>query len=409
LIKVERIRKDLETLARFTATPGKGVTRMAFTPEERQARDYLEQEMRSIGLEVYTDAAGNLFGRRAGREPGAPVVMLGSHIDSVKSGGPFDGAAGVVAALEIARALQELGKETVHPIEVVVMTEEEGARFGSGLYGSRAMVDGISPEEMTGTFDEEGISKAEAMRAFGLDPDRVREAVRKPGSVKAFLELHIEQGPILEAAGTKIGIVESIVGIKTIFVTINGSADHAGTTPMPMRRDALVGASQVITAINRIAREAGENTVGTVGMLQVKPGSSNVVPAEVKFSIDFRDGKNEVIERVEREIKKELAAVCEAANLTYTWEEALAVPPVATEPKIIDIVAEAARRRNISYRLMPSGAGHDAMVMARLAPVGLLFVPSRGGKSHCPEEWTDYEDIALGAELYLDAVLALAQ
>lgn len=283
MIKVERIRKDLETLARFTATPGKGVTRMAFTPEERQARDYLEQEMRSIGLEVYTDAAGNLFGRRAGREPGAPVVMLGSHIDSVKSGGPFDGAAGVVAALEIARALQELGKETVHPIEVVVMTEEEGARFGSGLYGSRAMVDGISPEEMTGTFDEEGISKAEAMRAFGLDPDRVREAVRKPGSVKAFLELHIEQGPILEAAGTKIGIVESIVGIKTIFVTINGSADHAGTTPMPMRRDALVGASQVITAINRIAREAGENTVGTVGMLQVKPGSSNVVPAEVKL------------------------------------------------------------------------------------------------------------------------------
>ncbi|HHW55761.1 MAG: Zn-dependent hydrolase [bacterium] len=409
MIKVERIRKDLETLAQFTATPGAGVTRMAFSPEERQAREYLQREMEAIGLEVYTDAVGNLFGRRAGKDPEAPVVMIGSHIDSVKNGGPFDGAAGVVAALEIARALQDMGKETVHPIEVVVMTEEEGGRFGSGLFGSRAMVDGISQEELTGTFDEERISKAEAMKAFGLDPDKVREAVRKPGSVKAFLELHIEQGPVLESTGTKIGIVESIVGIRTFFVTIYGSADHAGTTPMNMRRDALVAASRVITAIDGIAREAGENTVGTVGSIQVKPGSNNVVPAEVRFSIDLRDGDNEVIERATAKIKQVLAEVCEAANLTYTWEEALSVPPVATEAKIIDIVAEAAQRKNISFRMMPSGAGHDAMVMARLAPVGLLFVPSRDGKSHCPEEWTDYEDIALGAELYLDAVLALAQ
>lgn len=409
MIKVERIRKDLETLAQFTATPGEGVTRMAFSPEERQAREYLQREMEAIGLEVYTDAVGNLFGRRAGKDPEAPVVMIGSHIDSVKNGGPFDGAAGVVAALEIARALQDMGKETVHPIEVVVMTEEEGGRFGSGLFGSRAMVDGISQEELTGTFDEERISKAEAMKAFGLDPDKVREAVRKPGSVKAFLELHIEQGPVLESTGTKIGIVESIVGIRTFFVTIYGSADHAGTTPMNMRRDALVAASRVITAIDGIAREAGENTVGTVGSIQVKPGSNNVVPAEVRFSIDLRDGDNEVIERATAKIKQVLAEVCEAANLTYTWEEALSVPPVATEAKIIDIVAEAAQRKNISFRMMPSGAGHDAMVMARLAPVGLLFVPSRDGKSHCPEEWTDYEDIALGAELYLDAVLALAQ
>jgi allantoate deiminase len=382
---------------------------MAFSPEERQAREYLQREMEAIGLEVYTDAVGNLFGRRAGKDPEAPVVMIGSHIDSVKNGGPFDGAAGVVAALEIARALQDMGKETVHPIEVVVMTEEEGGRFGSGLFGSRAMVDGISQEELTGTFDEERISKAEAMKAFGLDPDKVREAVRKPGSVKAFLELHIEQGPVLESTGTKIGIVESIVGIRTFFVTIYGSADHAGTTPMNMRRDALVAASRVITAIDGIAREAGENTVGTVGSIQVKPGSNNVVPAEVRFSIDLRDGDNEVIERATAKIKQVLAEVCEAANLTYTWEEALSVPPVATEAKIIDIVAEAAQRKNISFRMMPSGAGHDAMVMARLAPVGLLFVPSRDGKSHCPEEWTDYEDIALGAELYLDAVLALAQ
>lgn len=409
MIKVERIRKDLETLAQFTATPGAGVTRMAFSPEERQAREYLQREMEAIGLEVYTDAVGNLFGRRAGKDPEAPVVMIGSHIDSVKNGGPFDGAAGVVAALEIARALQDMGKETVHPIEVVVMTEEEGGRFGSGLFGSRAIVDGISQEELTGTFDEERISKAEAMKAFGLDPDKVREAVRKPGSVKAFLELHIEQGPVLESTGTKIGIVESIVGIRTFFVTIYGSADHAGTTPMNMRRDALVAASRVITAIDGIAREAGENTVGTVGSIQVKPGSNNVVPAEVRFSIDLRDGDNEVIERATAKIKQVLAEVCEAANLTYTWEEALSVPPVATEAKIIDIVAEAAQRKNISFRMMPSGAGHDAMVMARLAPVGLLFVPSRDGKSHCPEEWTDYEDIALGAELYLDAVLALAQ
>ncbi|MGI6142298.1 MAG: Zn-dependent hydrolase [bacterium] len=409
MIKVERVRRDLETLAQYTATPGEGITRMAFTPEERQARDYLKREMQAIGLEVYTDAAGNMFGRRAGKDPEAPVVMIGSHIDSVKNGGRFDGAAGVVTALEIARALQELGKETVHPIEFAVLTEEEGGRFGAGLYGSRAMTDGISQEEVTGTFDQQGISKAEAMKAFGLAPDRVKDAVRKPGSIKAFLELHVEQGPVLEATGTRIGIVESIVGIRTFFVTITGSADHAGTTPMDMRRDALVGASQVITAINRIARETGENTVATVGTLQVKPGAFNIVPAEVKFSIDLRDGNNEVIEGAATKIKKVVAEVCKSLHLTYGWEQALAVPPVATEAKIIDIVAEAARRKNISFRVMPSGAGHDAMVMAKLASVGLLFVPSRGGKSHCPEEWTDYEDIALGAELYLDAVLALAQ
>ncbi|NLJ33925.1 MAG: Zn-dependent hydrolase [Firmicutes bacterium] len=409
LIRVERIKRDLEALAQFTATPGKGITRMAFTPEERRARDYLAGEMKAAGLEVYTDAAGNLFGRRPGKNPKAAVVMVGSHIDSVQNGGRFDGAAGVVAAVEIARALQELGKETVHPIEVVVMTEEEGSRFGAGLYGSRAMTgEGISPEELTNTFDDEGISNGEAMKAFGLDPDKIRQAVRPAGTVKAFLELHIEQGPILEAAGFKIGIVESIIGLRTIQVVIYGSADHAGTTPMDMRRDALVGASKIVSQVPSLIQKLGENTVATVGILQVKPGCANIVPAEVKFTIDLRASDNEIIEKAAAKLKKMVAEICSPLNLEYSWEELLAVQPVATGVEIANIVEGVAVQKGIDTMRMQSGAGHDAMVMAKLCPIGLLFVPSKNGKSHCPEEWSDYEDIALGADLYLETILTLA-
>lgn len=408
MVRVDRIRKDLEFLAGITSTPGEGVTRLAFSGEETRARDYLRKEMEAAGLELYRDNAGNLFGRREGRLKDAPVVMFGSHIDSVVHGGAFDGPAGIISALEAMRVIKEQSIETSLPLEMVIMTEEEGGRFGSGVWGSRAMAGRVSREEIFEGRDKEGITKAEAMRSFGLDPEKVRDAERAPGSIRAFLELHIEQGPILENNGKDVGIVESIVGIRTFFVTIRGKADHAGTTPMEFRKDALVGASRVFSEVDTIARRSGKGTVATVGMVNVRPGAFNIVPEEVHFSIDLRDSSEEVIEKAAREMKRFLEDQCSEQGLEFLWEERLAVPPVNIDPTIRDVFVQVSEEKNISTHLMASGAGHDAMVMASVAPVGMIFVPSRNGKSHCPEEWTDYEQVAKGADLLLGAVIKLA-
>ena len=382
MIKVEQIKKQLEALAQFNATPGVGVTRMAFTPEERQARDYLRREMEAVGLEVYTDAAGNMFGRREGTDSMAAPVMIGSHLDTVRHGGAFDGAAGVVVALEVARVMQERKLATTHPVEVVVLTEEEGGRFGAGLYGSRAMVSDLSVE--LDKTDADGITQRQAMQDFGFDPERIGEAVRKPGSIKAFLELHIEQGPVLEKKRTSLGIVETIVGIRTISVTIHGRADHAGTTPMEMRRDALVGASKVIVAINEIARTIGNQTVATVGTIDLKPGAFNVVPAQVEFTVDLRAPAEGLLVKATEKMERMLGQVCGELGLEYVWDQRLGVSPVTTDKEIVELITEIAVAKGFSSRKMVSGAGHDAMVMAQLCPIGLLFVPSREGKAIAP-------------------------
>jgi len=409
MLSVKRIKEDLEKLAHFTATPGKGVTRLAFTEEEIKARKYLEEQMQLASLEIHTDTAGNIFGRKAGRNNDLPVVMFGSHIDSVVHGGAFDGAAGVVTALEIMRVIHEENISTSLPLEMVVMTEEEGGRFGSGVWGSRAMIGNVSEDEIYRGKDKKGSSKAQAMESFGIDPTTVHEAARKKGSIRAFLELHVEQGPVLEQKVVDTGIVDSIVGIRTFFVTIWGNADHAGTTPMTYRKDALTGASRVIAGIDPIVRNAGKGAVGTVGMLNLEPGAFNIVPEKVEFSIDLRCSDGETIDSVAQKIKQDLEQVCGDLDLKYQWEEKLSVPPVIIDHEIIDIFIKAAEEKKISIHVMPSGAGHDAMVMASIAPVGMIFVPSRNGKSHCPEEWTDYDKLAKGVELMLGAVLRLAE
>jgi allantoate deiminase len=408
MVNVERIARDLKLLSEYTSTPGSGVTRLAFSEEERKAREYLTGEMKKAGLEIYTDEAGNLFGRRPGRQADAPVVMFGSHIDSVVNGGAFDGPAGVVSALEAMRVIKEKELETDNTLEMVVMTEEEGGRFGSGVWGSRAMAGLVTEEEIFQGRDRDGVSKAEAMRAFGLAPEKVKNAIREKGSIKVFLELHIEQGPVLEQKGIDVGLVESIVGIRTFFVTVRGKADHAGSTPMNYRKDALVGASRVISSIDRIAREAGEGTVATVGMVSVRPGAFNIVPEEVQFSIDLRDSSESVIGKVSSQIRQSLADNCSPLGLDFEWEERLAVPPVKIDPLIMSTLKDVGAEKGISTHVMPSGAGHDAMVMAKIAPVGMIFVPSRNGKSHCPEEWTDYDKVARGADMLLGTVLKLA-
>ena len=402
-----RIRRDLEALAQFTATPGRGVTRFSFTPEDRLARNYIKDRMAEAGLKVYEDAAGSVFGRREGKLPG-PVVMFGSHYDSVRHGGIFDGAAGVAAALEAARTLSERGVATALPLEFAALIEEEGGRFGRPLFASRVMTGLVQPEELEAAKDADGVTLAEAMRQFGLQPENIAAARRSPASLKAFLELHVEQGPVLEAEGKDLGIVDTIVGISQFELTFTGRPDHAGTTPMLHRADALVAAAAAINEINALARAAGPGTVATVGNIAVSPGAANIVPGTAVLSLDVRSVDAAKISGLVEALKSFLAKLPESHGVQVNIAPGVAVPPTRFDPKITAMLTAAAAGRGLAARTMPSGAGHDAMVMAAIAPAGLVFVPSRGGRSHCPEEATDFEQIAAATDVCLEVILQLA-
>ncbi|HOR54372.1 MAG TPA: Zn-dependent hydrolase [Synergistales bacterium] len=404
---LDRIRKDLENLALFNATPGKGLTRFSLTPEDRGARDYLSGRLRELGVHVYEDAAASLFGRREGGDPSLPPIMIGSHFDSVRHGGNFDGQAGVVAALEVLRCLEERGVRTAHPVEMIAMIEEEGGRFGAGFLSSRAMTRGVTREELEQRKDEDGVTLAEALTRFGFDPARIAEARRKPGEVRAFLEMHIEQGPVLEREGFELGIVTSIVGTDLTRVTVEGRPDHAGTTPMDMRRDALRTAAAVIGRVPSFAAEQGGDTVATVGSLVVRPGAANVVPGEVEFTLDIRSLDALSIKTVKDRVRRELDERSAADGTAYRAEQLLEVGPVELDEGIRRVLQDQADGLGFSWRAMSSGAGHDAMIMAPFFPTGMIFVPSRGGRSHCPEEWTDFEDLQKGVELLYHAVTAI--
>ena len=404
-----RIQRDIEELAKYNATPGQGLTRFSLTAEDRAARGYLRQQMQDCGLRVYEDAAGNLVGRREGELVDAPVVMIGSHFDSVKGGGNFDGPAGVSAALETARVLHERGTKTRYPIEVVAMIEEEGARFSASLYGSRSMAGQIDAVQLQERKDAAGISMYDALRDFGFNPDAIGMARRLPGSVKAFLELHIEQGPILEAEGLDVGIVQQIVGIHDMKVKLQGRQGHAGTIPMNLRADALVAAAKAVARIAELAVEEGGGTVATVGWLSVKPGGFNIIPGEVEFSVDIRSGKRQHVDHVSRRIGEVLAEITDGTGVVAELSSLMNVAPVQMAESIVARQKAICERLGLKYRLMQSGAGHDAMVMAGISQVGLVFVPSLNGRSHCPEEWTDYAQLQKGAEVYLHTVMELAE
>ena len=407
--KLVRIQRDIEELAKFNATPERGLTRFSFTKEDRGAREYIKSEMIKAGLAVYEDAAGTVVGRLEGMISDAPVVMVGSHYDSVKNGGNFDGSAGVVTGLEIARVLKENNLKPKHPIEFIAMIEEEGGRFGGGLFASRAMVGLVSLEQMNSFKDQQGISLGEAMDSFGFRADRIKDAIRKPEELKCFVELHIEQGPILEANKKDIGIVEYIVGIQEFEVIMEGRPDHAGTTPMEMRADALDGASNVIGKISGFAKEVGEGTVATVGKLQVIPGAANIIPGEVRFTVDIRSKYAKCIENVRKEINHELEEITHKKGIHHTIREMLYVKPVKLSTEITKHLSASCRELGMTEERIISGAGHDAMIMAQITEVGLVFVPSKDGRSHCPEEWTNYEDLQKGIEVVYDTIKGMAE
>ncbi|KGK86084.1 Zn-dependent hydrolase [Clostridium sp. HMP27] len=396
---LERIKRDIEALGEFTSTPGAGNTRLSFSEEDRKAREYIKGQMKEAGLQVYEDAAGTIVGRLEGELKDAPVVMIGSHYDSVKNGGIFDGPAGVVTALESARVFKENNIKPKYPVEFIAMIEEEGCRFGGGLFASRAMAGKVTREELDKYKDTQGISIAQAMREFGFNPDEISKAVRDPKDIKAFLELHIEQGPILESNNKDLGIVQYVVGIREFEVIIKGRADHAGTTPMDMRLDALDAAASVISKISEFAKEAGEGTVATIGKFQLLPGAANIVPEEVKFTVDIRSKSQNLINEVSNKISKQLQNMAETKGVKYEITDKLNVNPVKLSENIISIMKSKADNIGFTTEDMLSGAGHDAMIMAGVTEVGLLFVPSKNGRSHCPEEWTDYDKLQKGVEI----------
>lgn len=405
----KRIQRDIEELAKFSATPERGVTRFSFSNEDLGARNYLKEEMKKAGLRVYEDAAGTVIGRLDGEIKDGPVVMIGSHYDSVKNGGRFDGNAGVVTALEIARMVSENDLKLKYPVEFIGMIEEEGGRFGEALFGSRAMAGKVSREQMENDKDSDGISMAQAMKDFGFNPDNIKEAIRKPEQIKAFLELHIEQGPILENERKEIGIVECIVGLIQLEIIVKGRPDHAGTTPMNARADALSAVLPLMTEIGAMAKEMTDGTVATIGVVEVLPGASNIVPGQARFTADIRSKNPASIEKMVSFIKESVKDMEKKWEVTCIVNNLVNVDPVNLDEEIRRLFHRNCDNFGLTAIDMLSGAGHDAMVMAEFTKVGLLFVPSKGGRSHCPEEWTDYRDLKKGIEVMYSTLLNLAE
>ena len=397
-----RLEQRITALSAFGANPQGGVSRVAFSAADIAGREYIKGLMREAGLDVRVDAAGNLIGRRNGSVPGLPVIMTGSHADSVPSGGNFDGDVGVIGAIEAAQLLQEKGIATRHPIEVVVFTDEEG-----GMVGSRAMTSKVGAAALD-VVSHSGLTIREGIRAVGGDPDQLDRARRMPGDLQAFIELHIEQGGILDESDIDIGVVEGIVGIRWWEVTVDGVANHAGTTPMNRRQDALLSAARLVIAVNDVARRVPGRHVATVGRIRAEPGASNVIPGRVVMSLEIRDLNAAQIQRIFDAIQVEARAIASSQRTSIGFNEVdVALEPAPTDERMRRIIRESAVALGLSYRQIPSGAGHDSQEMTRIAPTGMIFVPSVGGFSHSPKEFTSSQDIANGANVLLRSLLAI--
>ena len=397
-----RIARDLEHLKQYTATPGNGCTRLPFTKEARDAVNYLKELMTEAGLEVTEDAAGNVIGTLKGEDPDAPCVMMGSHYDSVVNGGDYDGIAGVICAIEVARLLKEEGITPKRNFVAVGFCDEEGMRFGTGYFGSGAML-GHRDVEYTKNFaDTDGITIYEAMKGYGLDPEKIGEAAWEEGSIGHFLEAHIEQGPVLDAEGTELGLVEGIVGIQRYMVTVHGRADHAGTTPMDMRMDAVDAATKVISKIADWAREKADGTVSTVGYINTVPGGMNIVAEKVEFTVDIRSMNNDNINDITNRIRKALDKEVAEYGGSYEMDNKLTITPVHLSSEMLDFMEADCKERGYTYRRMPSGAGHDSLEIGQTIPTVMIFTPSKDGRSHCPVEFTKYSEFAKAATIMKD-------
>jgi beta-ureidopropionase / N-carbamoyl-L-amino-acid hydrolase len=399
-----RLRRDIEQVARFGATASGGVSRTSFSPADRQVRAWLVEQAARSGLDLRTDGIGNVFLRVEGGQ--GPPVWTGSHLDSVPDGGRFDGALGSLAALEVARRLVEERVVLRRPVEVVIFADEEGSYHH--LCGSTALVRNYPPDELAAMRGRDGDRLLDALAGMGFDPDSATRTAVAPGSVHAFVELHIEQGAVLESNQVQIGVVTGIVGLGSGDLVFHGRADHAGTTPMRSRRDALRGAADLITRLPEVTASVSEVAVATCGIVRIRPGAGNVVPQWCELRLDFRDPDRDRLLALERAIvaAAEEAARCHQVEVSHQRHSI--TDPVLLDQRIQTVIETGAARLGLTTVRMPSGAGHDSQNLARLAPTAMIFVPSVAGRSHTPAELTHWQDINNGADLLLATVHSLA-
>ena len=405
-IDLERLRADMLELARIGTIPGRpGINRPSFSNEDMAGRRWFMDRGRDVGLATSMDVVGNVIARW---EVGSrAAVMAGSHLDTVPDGGVYDGPLGCCAALEAVRIMRQAGIAPSRPIEIVATADEEG-RFG-GMLGSQALTGQVDPGWLERAVDAEGVRLVDAMRAQGLAPERHTEVARVRGSVHAFLELHIEQGPILEQRGLEIGIATGVSGVFNWTVTLTGVANHSGTTPMDLRRDAFAGLAAFAGRIAAIIADVGgEQTRLTIGKVELAPNFPHTIPGRATFSIIGRDTDEAVMTALAEACRRELAAVARAHRLDLATREESWLCPVALDTAIAASLEAESRRLGYRTITMPSGAGHDAQTMQHLTPSGLIFVPSAGGISHAPEEHTPWPDVERGANLLLHGIMALA-
>lgn len=407
-VNAERLRRHLEALSVFGRPPGgafaDGVSRVAYSDADVEGRRYVMDLMRAAGLQPRIDPAGNILARREGTARDLPPLLFGSHIDSVPSGGNFDGDLGSLSAIEVMQTFAERGVTTRHPLEIVVWANEEGVAYNNGLCGSRAVAGALVEGELDHVWN--GVRKRDAIAKIGGDPARMEEARRAPGSVHGYFELHIEQGGNLDRARVPVGVVEGIVAIDRYEAVLRGFANHAGTTPMPDRQDALLAAAHLVVAVREIVTAESGRQVGTVGQLAVSPNAPNVIPGAVRHTIELRDLSAEKIARLADRIRARAREIAEATRTEITITPASHHDAALAAPRMQEAIERAAARIGLASVRLPSGAGHDAQMMARLAPMGMVFVPSVGGVSHSPKELTSWDDCARGAAVLLEAVLA---
>ena len=404
-IKPQRLIDSLATLGRIGETP-QGMMRLAFSPADLAGRKYVTDLMESAGMTIRIDSAGNLIGLKTGDNPALPSIAIGSHTDTVPNGGKYDGSLGVLAAIECINTMKDLSITTRHNLEIIDFTNEEGTGYGRWLYGSRAMT-GLLEDGDLSAIDENGIPIGSRLQDVGGDVKRIHESERQPNDFAAYLELHIEQGPVLHSSGIPIGKVTGITGRIALEITIRGFANHAGTTPMSGRRDALLSAAKIIQAVNTIATDEEICRVGTVGIARISPGADNVIPGRATLSVEFRDENIKPMLDAEIRITQLCQQEARMSKVEITISRIGITKPSPMDSNIQKIIDEAAHNQQLETRSLPSGAGHDAQSMATLTPSGMIFVPSKDGISHSPNEYSSPESCAIGANVLLSTLLTI--
>lgn len=411
-INQRRLMRDLNAIGRIGIGNRGGVTRLVFSIKELRSRQVLIHLMRQAGLAIHIDGIGNIFGRLEGSDPKAPAVLAGSHLDTVIHGGKYDGPVGVLGALEAIRTIRENKVRVRSPLEVACFVGEESSRFGFSTLGSSLVAGEVHAQDLVHAVDAQGTKLADLLTSLGISPKRLNELKRDPKSLKAYLELHIEQGPILEAIGKRIGLVTSIAAPSRFRMTFKGQADHSGTTPMEMRKDALVASAEFIQYVERVCRKyssmAKGRVVGTVGAMKIEPGVINAVPGRAELLVDIRSTSGKSKERVTRLVKQQAQKIARKRGIGIEVVTIREEDPVPLDKRLLQMTREICDEKRLSYEIMPSGAGHDAMQMAKITAAGMIFIPSRSGISHNPLEWSAPDDIGLGTQLLMETMIKVA-